>query len=206
MAAAGVGQLIIADGDTVDLTNLQRQVAHTTERVGQSKVSSATQTILALNPEVQIKPLVARLTGDQLFEQVQLATVVVDCSDNFATRHEVNRACVKAGVPLVSGAAVRWDGQLSVFHPNQASSPCYHCLFPEGGDLLEERCALMGVFAPLTGLIGTLQASQALQIIGGFGDPLIGRLLMVDGLLNEFSQMKVARDPDCGVCGKPART
>jgi molybdopterin/thiamine biosynthesis adenylyltransferase len=200
LAAAGVGQLVIADGDCVDLTNLQRQIAHTTDRIGQPKVSSVAQTLAALNPDVDVKPIMTRLEGTQLIDQVKKADVVIDCSDNFATRHAINRACVSARVPLVSGAAVRWDGQLSVFNSTQASSPCYHCLFPEGGQLLEERCALMGVFAPLTGLIGTLQAAQALQIIGEFGEPLVGRLLMVDGLQNEFSHMNVSRDPDCKVC------
>jgi molybdopterin-synthase adenylyltransferase len=200
LAAAGVGQLVIADDDYVDLTNLQRQVAHTTDRIDQAKVHSVAQTLCALNPNVRIKPLMARLDGSSLAEQVAAAQVVIDCSDNFVTRHAVNRACVQARVPLVSGAAVRWDGQLSVFDSNQSNSPCYHCLFPEGGELVEERCALMGVFAPLTGLIGTWQAAQALQIIGGFGEPLVGRLVMVDGLQNEFSQLLISRDPHCKVC------
>jgi molybdopterin-synthase adenylyltransferase len=203
LASAGIGHLTLADHDTVDLTNLQRQILHRNDRIGQSKVVSGKQTIEQLNPQVHVECITSKLLGAQLLEQVSKVDVVLDCSDNFATRHAVNRACFESGVPLVSGAGVRWDGQLSVFDPRDAQSPCYHCLFPEDSaadPLLEERCATMGVFAPLTGVIGTLQAAQALQIIGQFGSPAVGRLLMFDSLHTRFSELQISKDPNCLVC------
>ncbi len=201
LAGAGVGTLVIADDDTVDLTNLQRQVLHTTERVGQAKVLSAQAQLEQLNPCCQVIALPQRLEGEALEEQVALADVVLDCCDNFKTRHAVNRACVKHGKPLVSGAAIRLDGQLAVFELNNPNAPCYHCLFPEGDDVSEVRCATMGVFAPLTGVIGTLQASEALKILAGFGQPMYSTLQIYDSRSCEFTRMKIRKDPACPVCG-----
>lgn len=201
LAAAGVGTLTLADGDTVDLTNLQRQILHREERVGQAKAESGRQTLAELNPDVVLRPLTQRLEGEALDAEVARADVVLDCCDNFTTRHAVNRACVAAGVPLVSGAAVRFDGQLSVFDPRRAESPCYHCLFPEGEDVEEVRCAVMGVFAPLTGIIGTLQAAEALKLLAGCGEPLVGKLQLFDGLTSQWRTVRVPRDPGCPVCG-----
>ncbi len=200
LASAGIGHLMLADHDTVDLTNLQRQILHRNDRIGQRKVQSGKQTIEQLNPHIRVDCIELKLAGAQLLEQVKQASVVLDCSDNFATRHAVNKACFASGVPLVSGAGVRWDGQLSVFDPTNPNSPCYHCLFPESEDFADEHCATMGVFAPLTGVIGTLQAAQALQLIGGFGQPAIGRLIMFDSLTTRFSEMKIAKDLGCLVC------
>jgi molybdopterin-synthase adenylyltransferase len=206
LACAGIGHLVIADGDLVDLTNLQRQIMHTTERVGHSKVSSAAQTLNALNPEINITTIAARLSGTALREQVARATVVVDCTDNFATRHEINRACVAAKVPLVSGAAIRFDGQLMVFDSRAAHCACYHCVFPESAQAPEEVCALMGVFAPLTGMIGTMQAAAALKIAGQFGDPGMGQLVLVDALNASTQSIQIQRDPQCSVCAAPKNT
>ncbi|NJM32758.1 MAG: molybdopterin-synthase adenylyltransferase MoeB [Limnobacter sp.] len=200
LVSAGVGQLTLADNDTVDLTNLQRQILHNTARVGQPKVHSARAQLTALNPCVQLHTLNTRLAGTLLVEQVQQADVVLDCSDNFATRHAINRACVKFGKPLVSGAAIRFDGQLACFDLRQTSSPCYHCLFPEGDEVGEERCATMGVFAPLTGVIGALQAGEALKILGGFGTPVFGQLRLYDARTAEFRQVGFHKDPGCVVC------
>jgi molybdopterin-synthase adenylyltransferase len=201
LAAAGVGRILLADGDTVDLTNLQRQILHREDRVGQSKAESGRRSIAELNPEVRVVPIDARLDGAALREAVGSAQVVLDCCDNSATRHAVNRACVELGVPLVSGAAIRFDGQLAVFDPRRDDSPCYHCLFPDAGDVEEVRCATMGVFAPLTGIIGTMQAAEALKLLGGFGTPHVGRLLLLDARTLDINQVRVPRDPECAVCG-----
>ncbi len=205
LAAAGVGTITLADGDTVDLTNLQRQILHDTPAVGQPKALSGQQTIARYNPEVRVVALTQRAEGAKLEELVAQADVVLDCCDNFATRHAVNRACVKHHKPLVSGAAIRFDGQVSVFDLRHAESACYHCLFPEGEDLEEVRCAVMGVFAPLTGIIGTMQAAEALKLLAGIGQSLNGRLLLLDGLAMECRQVKYGRDPACGVCGPVAQ-
>ena len=204
LASAGVGRILLADGDTVVLTNLQRQVLHRTDRVGQPKAASGRRSLLELNPEVEVVPIEVRLEGESLRDAVRQATVVLDCCDNFATRHAVNRACFEAGVPLVSGAAIRFDGQLAVFDPRRADSPCYHCLFPEGQDLEEVRCATMGVFAPLTGIVGTMQAAEALKIAGGFGTPMTGRLMLLDVRTMSVDEIRVPRDPGCAVCGARA--
>ena len=201
LASAGVGRILLADGDTVDLTNLQRQVLHRDDRVGQGKAESGRRSLLEMNPEVEVEAIATRLEGDALRAAVARATVVLDCCDNFATRHAVNRACVEAGVPLVSGAAIRFDGQLAVFDTRHADSPCYHCLFPDGQDVEAVRCATMGVFAPLTGIVGTMQAAEALKLAGGFGTPITGQLLLIDTRTMSIDRIRVPRDPGCPVCG-----
>ena len=202
LAAAGVGSLVIADDDDVDLTNLQRQILHSAETVGRPKVESARIGLQRLNPLAEVVPLQARLDGDALDEQVAAADVVLDCCDNFATRHAVNRACVKLRKPLVSGAAIRFDGQVSVFDPRDPASPCYHCLFGEGEEIEETRCATMGVFAPLVGIIGTTQAAEALKLIAGVGETITGRLLLLDAYAMRWREVNIARDPACPVCGE----
>ncbi|MCX8085335.1 MAG: molybdopterin-synthase adenylyltransferase MoeB [Rhodocyclaceae bacterium] len=200
LASAGIGTLAIADADTVDLTNLQRQIIHRSASIGLPKVDSAAATLAEINPECRVQPLKERLSGARLEEEVAAADVVLDCSDNFETRHAVNRACVRFGKPLVSGAAVRFAGQLAVFDARRDDSPCYHCLFPEAEDVEEVRCATMGVFAPLVGIIGALEAAEALKLIVGCGAPLIGRLVLLDGLTMEWRTISVPRDPGCPVC------
>lgn len=201
LASAGVGRITLADGDMVDLSNLQRQILHAQDRVGQMKAFSGQTALARINPEVVVEPVVERLAGDRLETLVASADVVLDCCDNFETRHAVNRACVRRRIPLVSGAAVRFSGQISVFDPRREDAPCYHCLFPEGEDAEEMRCAVTGVFAPLTGIIGAMQAAEALKILSGAGEPLIGRLLLLDGLTMEWRRVKFGRDPHCAVCG-----
>jgi adenylyltransferase/sulfurtransferase len=202
LAAAGVGTITLADGDTVDLTNLQRQILHTTESIGKPKAASGREALAKINPEVKVVPLQRRLEGEELDRLVAEASVVLDCSDNFATRHAVNRACVRHRRPLVSGAAVRFDGQVSVFDLRDDSAPCYQCLFPENAELEEVRCAVMGVFAPLTGIIGAVQAAEALKLLAGAGETLKGRLLILDALAMQWRTVKLARDPSCAVCAK----
>lgn len=204
LASAGIGRIVLADGDTVDLTNLQRQILHRDDRVGQSKAISGRRSLLDMNPGIEVVALNTRLEGAALQDAVAKASVVLDCCDNFATRHAVNRACVQARVPLVSGAAIRFDGQLAVFDARSATSPCYHCLFSEEGETEAVQCATMGVFAPLTGIIGTMQAAEALKIAGGFGTPMTGRLLLLDGRTLDIHTVKVPRDPHCKVCGQSA--
>ncbi|MGE5338910.1 MAG: HesA/MoeB/ThiF family protein [Gemmatimonadota bacterium] len=203
LASAGVGGITLVDGDNVDLTNLQRQILHTTDRIGLPKAESGRKTLAAINPDVEVDARTMRAGEVELDELVRAATVVLDCSDNFATRHAVNRACARHGRPLVSGAAVRFDGQLAVFDLARNDSPCYACLFPEG-DGEDELCAVMGVFAPLTGIVGTLQAAEALKLAAGVGESLAGRLLLLDALTMDFRMLRVPRDPGCPVCG--ART
>jgi adenylyltransferase/sulfurtransferase len=200
LAAAGIGRITICDADTVDLTNLQRQIAHRTDSVGMSKVASAKRTLSALNPDIEIVALEARLDGQALMSKVAQCSVVLDCSDNFATRHAVNRACVAHRVPLVSGAAIRFDGQISVFDLRSADSPCYACLFSEDAESEEMRCAVMGVFAPLTGIVGATQAAETIKLLSGTGTSLSGRLLILDALDMEWRSMRLKRDPACKVC------
>ena len=200
LASAGVGKLTLVDDDTVDLTNLQRQIAHTTARVGQPKVLSASETLRNINPEIVIAALQERVDEVRLAELVLPATVVLDCTDNFATRHAVNRVCVAHKVPLVSGAVIRFDGQVSVFDTRTGTQPCYCCLFPQDQAFTDEACSTMGVFAPLVGVVGAMQAAEALKLIMGVGESLAGRLLLLDGLRMEWSSMRVARDPGCPVC------
>lgn len=204
LASAGVGKLTLVDDDTVDLTNLQRQIAHVTERVGQPKAASARITLHAINPDIDVVALQERVDDARLAELVAESTVVLDCTDNFATRHAVNRACVARRVPLVSGAVIRFDGQVSVFDPRSGTQPCYSCLFPQDQQFSDEACSTMGVFAPLVGVVGSMQAAEALKLVMGIGESLAGRLLLLDGLHMEWSSMRVARDPDCPVCGNGA--
>ncbi|NNT95999.1 molybdopterin-synthase adenylyltransferase MoeB [Stutzerimonas nitrititolerans] len=200
LAAAGVGELHLADFDTVDATNLHRQILHDTTSVGRTKVDSAIERIEALNPLVKVVPLRTALDADSLGPAVAAVDLVLDCTDNFAIREAVNGACVAAGKPLVSGAAIRLEGQLSVFDPRVASSPCYHCLYGHGSEA-ELTCSEAGVAGPLVGLVGSLQALEALKLLAGFGEPLVGRLLLIDALTSRFRELKVKRDPACAVCG-----
>jgi molybdopterin/thiamine biosynthesis adenylyltransferase len=201
LGTAGVGRITIVDHDSVDLTNLQRQIAHNMQRIGQPKALSAREAIAAINPDVLVTPVVARADAQLLDELVPQADVVVDCSDNFVTRHAINAACVKHAKPLVSGAAIRMDGQLSVFDTRDAKSPCYACVFPPSDEFEETRCATMGVFAPLVGIIGTMQAAEALKILAQTGESLAGRLQMLDGRAMSWSEVRVPRNHQCEVCG-----
>ena len=200
LVAAGVGTVTICDADVVDLTNLQRQILYATQDIGARKVDAAARRLAAINPEVRIERIATRVEPEDLAPLVAAADVVLDCCDNFPTRHAVNAACVRAQKPLVSGAAVRFDGQVAVFDPRDANAPCYHCLFGEGEELEETRCATMGVFAPLVGMVGAIQAAEALKLIAGVGAPLTGRLLVVDALDMRIRELSVPRDPACPVC------
>ena len=202
LASAGTGTLTICDGDAVDLTNLQRQIVHRGDAVGVPKAESARRTLASINPEVQVRAVHERIAGARLDSLVAGADVVLDCSDNFTTRHAINAACVAHRKPLVSGAAVRFDGQVAVFDLRDAQSPCYQCLFPAGGDDSDMRCAVMGVFAPLVGIIGSTQAAEALKLIAGAGSSLAGRLLLLDALTMEWRSLRLKRDAGCSVCGK----
>ena len=200
LASGGIGRITLVDDDEVDLTNLQRQVMHSTARIGQPKVESGRTALLAINPEIEVGALRERAGGERLRELVRTATVVLDCSDNFATRHAVNRACVQEGKPLVSGAVIRFDGQLSVFDTRRPEAPCYACLFPADSRFEDVACSTMGVFAPLVGVIGAMQAAEAMKLVAGIGEPLAGRLLLLDGRAMEWTALKVARQPGCPVC------
>jgi len=200
LAAAGIGALTICDGDTVDLTNLQRQIAHHNDAIGNAKTASAQRTLAAVNPEVEIRAIAERVDDMRLMQLAREADIVLDCSDNFATRHAINRACVAHHRPLISGAAVRFEGQLSVFDLRSALAPCYCCLFPERGDNEDMPCAVMGVFAPLTGILGALQAAEALKLLVGIGG-LNGCLLRLDALTMKSRIACIVRDPACVICG-----
>ena len=204
LASAGIGKITLVDDDTVDFTNLQRQILHTQARVGWPKAESGKAALSAINPEIDIVPLQQRLSGPALDELVATADIVLDCTDNFSTRHAINRACVHHKKPLVSGAAIRFDGQISVYDLRRDDSPCYHCLFPEGEDVEEVRCAVMGVFAPLTGIIGTMQAAEALKLAACIGESLTGRLLLLDALTMEWRTVRFKKDSACAVCGPTA--
>jgi len=201
LASSGMGRITVCDGDKVDLTNLQRQVVHRQESVGKPKAGSAAATLRAINPEIHVEPLEERAGPERLAVLVRAADVVLDCSDNFATRHALNRACVSARKPLVSGAGIRFDGQVAVFDLRRPDAPCYHCLFAEDARAEEERCATMGVFAPLVGMIGTFQALEAIKLVGGVGETLAGRLMLFDALASRWHEVRLARDPHCAVCG-----
>jgi molybdopterin/thiamine biosynthesis adenylyltransferase len=200
LGSAGVGRITLVDNDTVDMTNLQRQIAHSMARVGLPKTESAQQAIAALNPEVRVNAISLRADAGLLSQLVAQADVVLDCSDNFATRQALNAACVRHRVPLVSGAAIRFDGQLAVYSPRDNNSPCYACVFPPDTVFEETRCATMGVFAPLVGIIGSMQAAEALKLLSGAGEPAIGRLLMLDGRNLTWTDIRLPRNPDCPVC------
>lgn len=202
LASSGVGRIVIADGDDVDLTNLQRQMLYATADIGQLKVDAAAARLRAVNPEIRIVQHAARVDAQTLPALVAAADVVLDCTDNFATRHAINAACVRAQTPLVSGAAIRFDGQVAVFDPRDPGSPCYHCLFGAGEDLEEMRCATMGVFAPVVGVVGATQAAEALKILAGVGRTLAGRLLILDALAMQWRELSVPRDPSCPVCAR----
>jgi adenylyltransferase/sulfurtransferase len=205
LAAAGVGTLTLCDADDVDLTNLQRQILYATADIGQPKVEAAASRLSAVNPHVVLQLVRERVGPADLTTLTQAADVVVDCCDNFETRHAVNRACVAASKPLVSGAALRFDGQIAVFDTRDNASPCYHCLFGEGDALEETRCATMGVFAPLVGIVGATQAAEALKLIACVGESLAGRLLLLDTLSMQWREMRVPRDPECPVCRERPR-
>lgn len=202
LAASGLGQLTICDFDEVDLTNLQRQIMHTTQSIGINKAVSAQQALYEVNPEVEVNTVETKATEAELTKLVKAADVVIDCSDNFATRYAINRACFSEKKPLVSGAAVRFEGQITVFDFRNETSPCYHCLFPDTGDDQELRCADNGVFSPLVGMIGTAQAAEALKCLMNIGETLQGRLMLLDALTAEWRTIKLARDPACSVCGQ----
>jgi adenylyltransferase/sulfurtransferase len=198
LAASGVGHLVLVDHDRVDLTNLQRQIVHATERVGQDKAASAAQGLAALNPDVRVTAIDQKLEGDALEDQVRLADAVVDATDNFASRFAINEACARAGKTLISGAVVRFEGQVAVFPPG---GPCYRCLYTEGGGP-DEACATLGVLAPAAGVIGSVQAVETIKVLLNIGQTLAGRLLLFDALAMEWHEVKLRKDPLCPVCGK----
>ncbi len=201
LAASGVGTLTICDFDVVDLTNLQRQIIHTTPSVGINKAVSAQQAIYEINPEITVNTIQQKSTEDDFAALVAQADVVIDCSDNFVTRYTLNRVCVKLKKPLVSGAALGFEGQITVYDMRSDFSPCYHCLFPDNGEDTDLRCATNGVFAPLVGMIGATQAAEALKLLMGIGESLQGRLLLLDALAMEWRTIKLSKDPACIVCG-----
>jgi adenylyltransferase/sulfurtransferase len=200
LAASGVGKLVIADGDSVDLTNLQRQILYRTDSVGGKKVDEARKTLSAMNPDVEVVPLASRVDAGEVDRLVAGADVVLDCSDNFATRHLLNRACVKFRRPLVSGAAIRFDGQLMVFDLRRDDAPCYACLFPEEGEVEEVQCSTMGVLAPLVGTIGALQAVEAVKLLSGAGETPLGQLTLFDAKASDLRTVRVKKDARCAVC------
>ena len=202
LAASGVGTLTLCDNDTVDLTNLQRQILHRTSSIGLAKVASAQVTLSDINPEINVVTLNERVDQTRLAQLIATADVVLDCSDNFATRYTLNRLCVQLKKPLVSGAAIRFDGQITVFDLRQTSSPCYQCLYPEQSATEEMRCAVMGVFAPLVGIIGSLQAAEALKLLMGIGTTLCGKLLVMNALNFEMRTVGLSKDSECLVCAK----
>lgn len=199
LAAAGVGNITICDPDEVDLSNLQRQIAHHTTDIGTDKVISTRNKLLALNPEVKVRTVKAKLMGSQLEEETQKADIVLDCSDNFTTRFAVNAACVKSRTPLVSGAAIRFEGQVSVFTPGLNNSPCYNCLYSSDGEELQ-TCSTNGVIAPITGIIGSVQALEAIKLVLGIGETLTGRLLLLDGLTMEWNTIRLRKNAACPTC------
>lgn len=202
LAASGVGKIVLADDDVVELNNLQRQIVHNTAALGINKTLSAKATLSAINPEIEIHTLAQRVDAALLPALVAQADVVLDASDNFATRHSINRACIAHEKPLVSGAAVRWDGQVSVFNLSKANSPCYACLFPEVPYTEEMRCAENGVLSPLVGIVGSIQAAEALKLLMHVGDPLSGRLLLIEALSMNFRSVKLHKDPTCPACAR----
>lgn len=203
LAAAGVGHLLIADGDRVELSNLQRQIAHLTADIGTDKAISTLNTVKGLNPDTRVTPIKAKLAGEALEQAVNKADVVLDCTDNFGSRFAINGACVKFGKPLVSGAAIRFEGQVSVFNVKAENSPCYNCLYSDEGEELQ-NCATNGVIAPITGVVGSLQALETLKLILGAGEVLSGRLLLIDGLSMNMRSMRFKKNPHCPTCNTAA--
>ncbi len=204
LASSGAGQITICDDDDVDLSNLQRQIAHNSERVGQNKADSARAALHAINPETTVITIKQRLKGDMLLSAISDANIVLDASDNFSTRFLLNDACVKTHTPLVSGAAIRLSGQICVFRNNDSDTPCYRCLFDESAIANEENCAQSGVFAPLTGIIGSMMAAEALKLLVPFGKPLDSRLLTLNAATMEWRSLKLQKDPACPVCRSTA--
>lgn len=200
LAAAGVGRITIYDDDQVDLTNLQRQIAHGTDDIGLDKVISTLNSLQKINPEVEVIARKARLQETDLLAQTEIADVVLDCSDNFATRFAINRACVATKTPLVSGAAIRFEGQIGVYTPGVGNSPCYNCLYQSDGEELQ-NCSRNGVIAPITGIVGSIQALEAMKLIMNIGEPLVGRLLLIDGLSMDWQTLRLKQNPDCPTCG-----
>lgn len=200
LAASGVGKLIICDYDQVDLTNLQRQILHETTSVGEFKTDSARNTLQRINPEIEIISLPEYATANLLNKEIRNVDAVLDASDNFSTRHLINQACLNHHKPLISGAAVRFTGQVTVFDLRHHDSPCYHCLFPDSGDSDDPACAVMGVFSPLTGIIGCIQAAETLKVLLGIGETLHGRVLLLDGLTMRWRSLKLSKDPQCPTC------
>jgi molybdopterin/thiamine biosynthesis adenylyltransferase len=203
LAAAGVGKVTLVDHDTVDLTNLQRQIMHSQNSIGNSKVASGKDFLQGINPNLIIDTLEVRASETLLDNLLPNIDIVLDCTDNFTTRHLINAGCLKHQVPLVSGSALKFDGQLSVFDFRNPASPCYACLFSPEDQLDEVSCASMGVFSPLVGIIGAIQAAQALQVLIGFGRPLMGRMLLWNALSTQIDEIRISRNPECVVCGKP---
>lgn len=199
LAAAGVGHIVITDPDSVELSNLQRQLLHHDNDIGRNKADSAEDSLKQVNPEIRVSPVAAALQGDALDEEVMLADVVLDCSDNFATRFAVNHACVTHRTPLVSGAAIRMEGQLAVFDSRRENGPCYHCLYKEGEEA-DQTCSDNGVLSPLVGIIGSLQALEAIKVIAAVGETLAGRLLVFNGFRHEWRTLILKKDPACTVC------
>jgi len=200
LAASGIGNLTICDGDRVDLTNLQRQIMHDNSAIGMEKTRSAKQTLLRINPGINVTAIQARVDTEKLSQLIPQADAVIDASDNFSTRHIVNQACVTYKKPLISGAAVQFSGQISVFDLRHTDSPCYHCLFPVDGEQEDMPCAIMGVFSPIVGIIGSMQAAEILKILLNIGESLNGRLLVLDGLTMNWRSIRLSKDPACPVC------
>ena len=201
LAAAGVGHITLIDHDLVELTNLQRQIMHAESKIGSNKAASGKQFLEQLNSSIRIETIQAKATGPLLDDLLPSVDIVLDCTDNFTTRHLINASCVKHQTPLVSGSALRFDGQISVFDPRDSASPCYACIFSPDEQFEEVSCSSMGIFSPLVGIIGTMQAAQALQMIIGFGDPLVGRMLLWDARTTQINEIKIARNLECSVCG-----
>lgn len=201
LAASGVGKIIICDSDQVDLTNLQRQILHDTQSVGEAKTSSAERTLSGINPSIEIIALKQRISEDVMLEHIARVDAIIDASDNFATRNLINRMSHRYKKPLISGAVVRFEGQVTIFDHRIKSEPCYHCLFPESGDENDENCAIMGVFAPLAGIIGSIQAAETIKVLLNIGETLSGRLLLLDGLTMQVRTVRINKDPECSVCG-----
>ncbi|MBU3579104.1 HesA/MoeB/ThiF family protein [Polynucleobacter sp. 73C-SIWE] len=202
LAAAGIGHITLVDHDRVELTNLQRQIMHTEKSVSKSKVNSGKEFLQQLNSGIQIETIEAKVIVALLDELLPSVDVVLDCTDNFATRHLINASCVQHSIPLVSGSAIRFDGQISVFDPRNTASPCYACIFSPDESFEEVSCSAMGIFSPLVGIIGAMQAAQAIQVLIGFGEVLVGRMLMWNARTTQIDEFKISRNPECSVCGK----